>query len=155
MSATYCPIHSLSSRLEIAALLPGPDLLALHHLDVVGEAAHDEHVRELRAEAVVDLGGPALLRCPNVFGFCTLFAEKKQALSESLRNVSAMKPSSESSNSRRSLMSTSVGILVCSSPIASYWWSGRLSTVPPACGPMMFGHQRYLAKLSARRVANA
>jgi len=49
----------------------------------------------------------------------------------------------------------SVGILVWRWPMASYWWSGRLSTVPPACGPMMFGHQRYLAKLSASRVANA
>ena len=39
--------------------------------------------------------------------------------------------------------------------IAWYWWSGRFSTVPPACGPMMFGHQRYLVKLSAMRVAIA
>ena len=93
--------------------------------------------------------------CPNVFGRCALFAEKNAALSESLRNVRAMKPCSESSNSRRSESMISVGVFVCVSPIAWYWWSGRFSTVPPACGPMMFGHQRYLAKLSARRVANA
>ena len=41
-----------------------------------------------------------------------LFAEKKHALSESLRKVRPMKPSSESSNSRRSVSMISVGILV-------------------------------------------
>src|ERR1019366_1035790 len=39
-----------------------PDLLALQHLDVVGDAADDEHVRELRPEAVVELRVLALRR---------------------------------------------------------------------------------------------
>ncbi len=92
---------------------------------------------------------------PKNFGFWHELAEKKAALSLSLRMVSAMKPSSASSYSRRSEMRTSVGILVWISPIASNWCIGRSSTAPPLCGPMMFGHQRYLAKLSVRRVAKA
>ncbi|MNE33966.1 hypothetical protein D3C80_1276660 [compost metagenome] len=48
------------------------------------------------------------------FGFCTELAEKNAALSLSLRMVRAMKPSSASSNSLRSEIRTSVGILACS-----------------------------------------
>jgi hypothetical protein len=89
--------------LEVGALLPRPDLLALQHLQVVRQAVHDEHVRELRAEAVVGLRRAALGLWPKYFGFCTELAEKKHALSESLRKVRPMKPSSESSYSRRSV----------------------------------------------------
>ena len=92
---------------------------------------------------------------PKYFGFCTELAEKKAALSLPLRMVSEMKPCSASSYSRRSETSTSVGILVCSCPMDSKLCSGRSSTAPPDCGPMMFGHQRYLPKESVRRVANA
>ncbi|MNW00121.1 hypothetical protein D3C71_1955730 [compost metagenome] len=90
---------------------------------------------------------------PKNLGFCTEFAEKKAALSLPLRMVRAMNPSSASSYSRRSETSTSVGILVSISPMLSKWCSGRSSTAPPLCGPMMFGHQRYLAKLSVSREA--
>jgi len=72
-----------------------------------------------------------------------------------LRIVSAMKPCSASSYSLRSEISTSVGILLCSWPIASKVWTGSSSTAPPDCGPMMFGHQRYLAKLSVSRESTA
>ena len=82
-------------------------------------------------------------------------AEKKHAWFESLRKVRPMKPSSDSSYSRRSVSWHSVGIFVWISPMASYWCSGRSSTAPPACGPMMFGAQRYLANESATRVARA
>jgi hypothetical protein len=54
MSATYWLIQF---ALEIGALLPAADLLPLEHFDVVREASHDEHVRELRAEAEVGLRG--------------------------------------------------------------------------------------------------
>ena len=83
------------------------------------------------------------------------FAEKKEALSEPLRMVRAMKPSSASSYSRRSEIRTWVGILVWVWPMASNWYRGRLSTSPPPWGPMMFAHQRYLAKLSVSREAKA
>ena len=38
---------------------------------------------------------------------------------------------------------------------ATIEYSGKSVTLPPECGPMMFGHQRYLAKLAATRVAKA
>ncbi|MNT27796.1 hypothetical protein D3C72_1634400 [compost metagenome] len=90
----------------------------------------------------------------NNLGFCTELAEKNAALSLSLRMVSAMNPSSASSNSLRSDTSTSVGILACSWPSDSYRCTGRSSTAPPDCGPIMLGHQRYLAKLSVMRLAS-
>lgn len=92
---------------------------------------------------------------PKNFGFCTELAEKNAALSLPLRMVREMKPSSASSYSRRSDTSTSVGILVSISPMLSKWCNGRSSTAPPLCGPMMFGHQRYLAKLSVSLVPKA
>ncbi|MCY1437555.1 hypothetical protein D9M71_537210 [compost metagenome] len=90
---------------------------------------------------------------PKNFGFCTELAEKNAALSLPLRMVREMKPSSASSYSRRSETSTSVGILVSISPMLSKWCSGRSSTAPPLCGPMMFGHQRNLAKESVSLLA--
>src|SRR5690606_20886180 len=47
--------------LEVVALLPGTDLLALQHLEVVSDAAHHEHVGKLSAQTVVELHVLALL----------------------------------------------------------------------------------------------
>ena len=84
MSATYCPIQVFSSRSR-SALLPGADLLALKHLQVVREPADDEHVRELRAEAVVELGLAALRGLPEVLGLLAAVGREEAALSESFR----------------------------------------------------------------------
>src|SRR6266850_2587310 len=46
--------------IEIALLLPAPDVLSLDDLDVVREPRDDEHVRKLGAEPVVGLGVLAL-----------------------------------------------------------------------------------------------
>src|SRR3546814_279622 len=42
-------------RFQVGALLPRPDVLALNHLDVMRQPAHDEDVGQLRAELVVQL----------------------------------------------------------------------------------------------------
>ncbi len=46
-------------QLEVGTLLPGTDLLALQHFQVVGQTVDDEHVRQLGAQLVVQLGGLA------------------------------------------------------------------------------------------------
>ena len=92
---------------------------------------------------------------PKYFGFRTELAEKNVALLAPLRLTRAMKPCSASSYSRRSDTRTSVGAFVSFWPMLWKLCMARFSTAPPLCGPITFGHQRYFAKLSDSREANA
>ena len=106
---------------KIAACLPGADVLPLNHFEVVGQAVDHEHVGQLGAQLVVGFGFFAFWRVAEKFWLLGRVGRKKAALSLPLRMARAMKPSSASSNSRRSEMSTSVGILVWIAPMDSNW----------------------------------
>src|SRR3954464_11580004 len=74
--------------------------------------------------------------------FCADCAPKKAAYEVFLQCTSEMKPRSESSFSRRSVIASSVGHLSATSPSSVLKvWVGRFSTKPPPSTPRMAAHQ--------------
>ena len=55
--------------LKVATLFPGANVFALDHLDVMRQAADHKHVRQLRAELVIELGFFAFLAVAKELGF--------------------------------------------------------------------------------------
>ena len=56
ISGTLLPDPEVQLVFQIATVLPGADALALDDLEVMGQTADDEHVGELEAKFVVELG---------------------------------------------------------------------------------------------------
>ena len=55
-------------KLQIGALFPGADLLALQYLEVVGQTVDDKQVGQLGAEPVIQLGSFAFFAIAEEFG---------------------------------------------------------------------------------------
>src|SRR4051812_48615560 len=74
--------------------------------------------------------------------FCADWAPKNAAYEVFLQCTSEMKPRSDSSFSRRSVIASSVGHLSATSPSSVLKvWVGRFSTRPPPSTPRIAAHQ--------------
>src|SRR5215216_1522092 len=104
---------------------------------------------EMRALAVAE----SLWYCLGSCADCTL---KNAALSVFFWWTSGTKPRSASSFSRRSVMGTSVGHFMATSPESVLkLCTGRPSTSPPLSTPRMQAHQLYWAKALVTRAPSA
>src|SRR5450830_2177918 len=88
--------------------------------------------------------------------FCADCAPKKAAYDVFLQCTSEMKPRSDSSFSRRSVIATSAGHFSATSPSSVLKvWVGRLSTRPPPSTPRMAAHQPNSPKALVSRTPKA
>src|SRR5438067_13164045 len=79
--------------------------------------------------------------------FCADCAPKKAAYEVFLQCTSEMKPRSDNSFSRRSVIASSVGHFNAISPSSVLKvWVGRFSTRPPPSTPRIAAHQPYSSK---------